>query len=97
MDNEIEKYVQLTMKQRLKILSEQVTSLVRNNSAHQPLLLNYLPDAFRIHYGFALRPEQYNAASLDELVAKLRNHIQVFNSPFFLIICLLIFFVVLAI
>lgn len=81
MDNEIEKYVQLTMKQRLKILSEQVTSLVRNHSAHQPLLLNYLPDAFRIHYGFALRPEQYNAVSLDELVGKLRNHVQVLNRP----------------
>ncbi|XP_046650849.1 meiosis regulator and mRNA stability factor 1-like isoform X2 [Daphnia pulicaria] len=80
MDNEIEKYVQLTMKQRLKILSEQVTSLVRNHSAHQPLLLNYLPEAFRIHYGFALRPEQYNAVSLDELVGKLRNHVQVVYS-----------------
>jgi hypothetical protein len=82
MDNEIEKYVQLTMKQRLKILSEQVSSLVRNHSGHQPLLLNYLPDAFRIHFGFALRPEQYNAGSLDELVAKLRNHVQVLKRVF---------------
>lgn len=77
MDNEIEKYVQLTMKQRLKILSEQITTLVRNHCDHQPLLLNCLPDAFRIHFGFALRPEQYDAGSLDELVVKLRNHVQV--------------------
>ena len=79
MDNEIEKYVQLTMKQRLRILSEQVTTLVRNHSGHQPLMLNQLPDAFRIHYGFALRPEQYDAGSLDELVAKLRNQVQVYT------------------
>ncbi|XP_059351299.1 meiosis regulator and mRNA stability factor 1-like isoform X2 [Daphnia carinata] len=80
LDNEIEKYVQLTMKQRMKILSDQVTWLVRNHTGHQPLLLNYLPDAFRIHYGFALKPEQYDARSLDELVTKLRNHVQVVYS-----------------
>ena len=83
MDNEIEKYVQLTMKQRLKILSDQVTSLVRNHSGHQSFLLNYLPEAFRIHYGFALKPEQYSAGSLDELIVKLRNHVQVFSRYIF--------------
>lgn len=80
LDNEIEKYVQLTIKQRMKILSDQVTWLVRNHTGHQPLLLNYLPDAFRIHYGFALKPEQYDARSLDELITKLRNHVQVVYS-----------------
>lgn len=90
MDNEIEKYVQLTMKQRLKILSEQVTTLVRTHSGHLPLLLNYLPDAFRIHYGFALRPEQYDAGSLDELVAKLRNHVQVQLMIFLILFLLLV-------
>lgn len=77
LDNEIEKYVQLTMQQRMRILSDQIMWLVRNHSGHQPLLLSYLPDAFRIHYGFALRPEQYDARSLDELITKLRNHVQV--------------------
>lgn len=82
MDNEIEKYVQLTMNQRLKILSEQVTTLVRSHSGHQPLLLSYLPEMFRVHFGFALRPEQYDAGSLDELVGKLRNHVQVILEIF---------------
>lgn len=76
-ENEIEKYVQLTIKQRLKILSEQVTALIRNHSVHQPFLLSNLPNVFRIHFGFALRPEQYDANSLDELLAKLKNHVQV--------------------
>lgn len=79
MDNEIEKYVQLTVKQRLRILSEQITSLVQNHSGHQPLLLSLLPDLFRNHFGFALRPELYESGSLDELLAKLRNHIQVIS------------------
>lgn len=82
MDNEIEKYVQLTIKQRLRILSEQITTLVQNHSGHQPLLLNFLPDLFRNHFGFALRPELYDTGNLDELLAKLRNHVQVMNVHF---------------
>ncbi len=76
MDNEIEKYVQLTTKQRLRILSEQVATLVRNQPGRS-LILNSLPDAFRLHFGFALRPEQYEACDLDDLVSKLRNNVQV--------------------
>lgn len=76
MDNEIEKYVQLTTKQRLKILAEQVATLVRINSG-RPLALSSLVDSFRMHFGFALRPEQYDAADLNELVAKLKSDVQV--------------------
>lgn len=77
MDNDIEKYVQLTIKERLRILSEQITLLVRNNSSQQALLLESLPEAFRIHFGFALRPEHYDVQSMEELVGKLKNHIRV--------------------
>lgn len=82
MDNEIEKYVQLTTTQRLRILGEQITTLVRNHAGCRPLLLDSLPDAFRIHFGFALKPEQYQSTSLEELIAKLRTHVQVRNSLF---------------
>jgi len=79
LDNEIEKFVQLTTKQRLKILSEQVATLARNHS-NSSLLLSALPDAFRLHFGFALRPQQYEVNGLEELVAKLRSHVQVIYS-----------------
>jgi len=42
--------------------------------------LSALPDAFRLHFGFALRPLQYETNSLEELVAKLRSHVQVVYS-----------------
>ena len=84
LDNEIEKFVQLTTKQRLKILAEQVATLVKNN-CNSALPLNTLPDAFRLHFGFALRPLQYETNTLEELVAKLRSHVQVIaQQPFLL-------------
>lgn len=76
MDNEIEKYVQLTTKQRLKILAEQISTLIRNHSGQRPLL-NAIPDIFRMHFGFSLKPEQYETESLEELFGKLRSHVQV--------------------
>lgn len=76
MDNEIEKFVQLTTKQRLKILAEQVATLVKSH-CNSTMPLSALPDAFRLHFGFALRPLQYETNSLEELVAKLRSHVQV--------------------
>lgn len=79
MDNEVEKYVQLTTKQRLRILSEQVATLVRQQQTCS-LSLASLPEAFRLHFGFALRPHQYQAADLEELVSKLRSNVHVLTA-----------------
>lgn len=76
-NSEFEKFVQLTVKQRLRILAEQIATIIKEQSENGTLLLSDLPDLFCTQFGFALRPEQYEAASLESLMAKLKGHLYV--------------------
>lgn len=76
-DNEFEKFVQLTGKQRLHILAEQIAAIIKAGPENESLFLSKLPELFCTRFGFALRPHHYGAANLEALVAKLKGHFHV--------------------
>ena len=71
----MEKVIQLTKKERLRVVSDQVLRLVQN-SAKKAILIADLPDLFLEAYGYSLDPQLYGAESLDDLLAKIRHAVK---------------------
>jgi hypothetical protein len=67
--------VTLTLEERLKVLAEQISALIR--SRHSCLSLPALSMAFLRQHGYALRPEAYECSSLEQLIKCLCHSVSV--------------------
>ncbi|KAG1704422.1 Meiosis regulator and mRNA stability factor 1 [Nymphon striatum] len=69
-----DKILHLTENETLKVLSEQIVTLIKSHhKQHLPMSLSQLPAAFVNLYGYSLRPEDYRANSLQVLLSKIRH------------------------
>lgn len=69
--------VRLKLKLRLETLGEQLADLVRKSVGHLPVLVDTLPDVFRINYGFFLDPRDFECGNIWQLLDRLQNYVQV--------------------
>nr|CAD7402693.1 unnamed protein product [Timema cristinae] len=74
--SEGERKVSLTVKESLKVLSEQMVALLRFSS-NSSLLLSAVPAEYLQLYGHALRPQMYERASLEELMDCIKHVVEV--------------------
>jgi len=65
----------LTLEERLRVLAEQVSALVR--SRRSCMSLSALSMAFLRQHGYALRPEAYECSSLEQLIKCLHHSVTV--------------------
>nr|CAD7193811.1 unnamed protein product [Timema douglasi] len=73
--SEGERKVSLTLKESLKVLSEQMVALLRFCS-NSSLLLSAVPAEYLQLYGHALRPQMYERASLEELMDCIKHVVE---------------------
>nr|CAD7444945.1 unnamed protein product [Timema bartmani] len=73
--SEGERKVSLTVKESLKVLSDQMVALLRFSS-NSSLLLSAVPEEYLQLYGHALRPQMYERASLEELMDCIKHVVE---------------------
>lgn len=73
---ERERTVSLTLHQSLKILGSQLIALVKSSSTSS-LSLQELPRIYLKEYGYSLKPQAYECNSVEELVNRVRDFVQV--------------------
>lgn len=71
-----ERRISLVAKEALKVVCEQITALVKS-SRLQSIPLVALPSTFLREHGYALRPELYECDSVEEIIHKLSDSLQV--------------------
>ncbi|KAJ9585358.1 hypothetical protein L9F63_002855, partial [Diploptera punctata] len=71
--------VTLTLEERLHVLAEQVTTLVRSCRSSS-MSLSDLSSAFLKNHGYALRPETYECNSLEQLIRQLDHSVTIVQS-----------------
>lgn len=70
--------VRLTEKEALRILSNQITQIIRNNSTESmEIEVEKLADLYVKDYGYKLQPEEYQCQNVRELLQKLGDSIMV--------------------
>ncbi|CAL4082217.1 unnamed protein product, partial [Meganyctiphanes norvegica] len=74
-----EKQLQLVERERIKVLGDQVATVVRG-APRQAIRISALSQVFTRYYGYSLRPHQYGANTLEEVIGKLRNHVKMAES-----------------
>jgi hypothetical protein len=65
----------LTLEERLRVLEEQISALVR--SRRSSMSLSALSMAFLRQHGYALRPEAYECSDLEQLIKRLHHSVAV--------------------
>lgn len=65
----------LTLEERLRVLAEQISALVRNRRSS--MSLSALSIAFLCQHGYALKPEAYECSSLEQLINRLHHSVAV--------------------
>lgn len=73
---ERERTVTLTLHQSLKILGSQLVALVKGSSTLS-LPIQELPRIYLKEYGYPLKPQVYECNSVEELVNRVRDYVQV--------------------
>merc|ERR1719273_2121165 len=78
-DADGERLLQLTDTQRLEVLCAQVAFLIRNSSQSpkHTMPLFKLEELYRIHYGYALRPDNYGESKVGDVLSKLSQVMRV--------------------
>lgn len=74
-----ERKVSLISKEALKIVCEQMKTLIKSSRLGQIPLVS-LPSTFIREYGYSLRPELYECDSIDEIIEKLSHSLQLVPS-----------------
>ncbi|KAK3875906.1 hypothetical protein Pcinc_019252 [Petrolisthes cinctipes] len=74
-----EKQLQLAERERVRVLGEQVGAVVRG-APHQAIKISALTQVFTHYYGYSLKASQYGCQSLEQLMAKLRNHVKLVET-----------------
>ncbi|KAB7499816.1 Meiosis arrest female protein 1-like protein [Armadillidium nasatum] len=77
-DEEGERILQLVEKERLRILGDQIFTLVKN-SPNQMIGISALAAVFMHYYGYSLKPSNYDCKDFAELIGRLRNHVKIEN------------------
>ncbi|KAG0718693.1 Meiosis regulator and mRNA stability factor 1 [Chionoecetes opilio] len=78
-DDEGEKQLQLVERERIRVLGEQVGTVVKGAPC-QAIKISALTRVFTRYYGCSLKPSQYESNSLPELIGKLRNHVKLIET-----------------
>ncbi|KAH0546369.1 meiosis regulator and mRNA stability factor 1 isoform X1 [Cotesia glomerata] len=74
-----EKLITLTEPERLRVLGEQINKLI--SKYPNGLLLSKVGQAYSRQFGYLLNPELYDCHSLEKLLGKLSNLVQIIQSP----------------
>ncbi|XP_069956765.1 meiosis regulator and mRNA stability factor 1 isoform X7 [Cherax quadricarinatus] len=78
-DEDGEKQLQLVERERIKVLGDQVSAVVKG-APHQAIRISALTQVFTRYYGYSLKPDHYGSNSLEELIGKLRNHVKMVDG-----------------
>ena len=71
--------MRLTLEQRVIVLGDQIASLVEC-SEQQVVPLNVVTVSYLRNYGYALRPQDYDCASMIDLMGLIRHVVKVMSS-----------------
>lgn len=76
-ENSTEKLVRLKLALRLKILGEQLAELIKKRPDGLSVVVDTLPDGFRLSYGFSLDPRDFDCENIYDVMTKLDDFVQV--------------------
>ncbi|XP_021942540.1 meiosis regulator and mRNA stability factor 1 isoform X2 [Zootermopsis nevadensis] len=77
-DGEGERKVMLTLEERLRVLAEQISALVRSRRSN--MSLSALSMAFLRQHGYALKPKAYECSDLEQLIKRLYHSVAIVSS-----------------